>query len=175
MLDSTLNSRQGFTCTTTTKLNLYKWRTTSRVCCWVFSRRGAYIGAEGVSTDLARSVWSKWTVGRPSMWPPDHSSRPPPPSSLGSFLVNRHRDVSTMSWAEPTQTLAGRLTLRPTWPRVWSTWSTCQRHPRGDAHFDIWSTSLLLLAKTHRRASTSNTRVERPRASIRRPCSSHVT
>jgi hypothetical protein len=30
----------------------------------------------------------------------------------------------------------------PTWPGIWPTWSTCQIHPRGEAYFGIWSTSL---------------------------------
>jgi hypothetical protein len=47
-------------------------------------------------------------ANRPSTWSADHSSRPQLSSSLGSFLVNRRRDMSTKSQAKPTQTVAGR-------------------------------------------------------------------
>jgi hypothetical protein len=106
-------------------------------------------GQRGVSTNLARLVWSKWMVGRPSTWLVGHSSHPPEPSRLRSFLVNRRRDVSTKSWAKQTQAPVGwprswdgQPAPRSTSPGVWPTWSTCQIHPRGDVHFDIWSTSL---------------------------------
>jgi hypothetical protein len=44
-------------------------------------------------------------AGEPSLWLAGHSSRPPPPSSLGSFLVNQRRYVSTKSLTKPAQTL----------------------------------------------------------------------
>jgi hypothetical protein len=124
--------------------NLYKWRTTSSVSCWVRSHRGAYIGAEGSLHQL-----SKICLEQMDDLPTSHSSWPPPPSSLGSFLMNQRRDVTIKSRAEPTHTLAGwprswasQPAPRPTCPRVWCTWSTWQIHPRGDSHFDIWLTSL---------------------------------
>jgi hypothetical protein len=80
---------------------------------------------------------------RPSTWPADHSSRPPQPSSLGSFLSNQRRDVSTKCRAEPTQTLAGR-SADPWGHLAWGLAHLIHvsNTPRGDAYFDIWSTSL---------------------------------
>jgi hypothetical protein len=83
--------------------NFYKWRTISRVCYWVFSHKGAYIGVEGSLHRLGK-VNLEQMDGQPT----GHFSRFSLPSSLGSFLVNQHRDVSTKSRAKLTQTLAGR-------------------------------------------------------------------
>jgi hypothetical protein len=51
-----------------------------------------------------------------------------------------------LRWLKPWSVGQGvGMTSRPpgpTWPGVWATWSTCQIHPRCDAHFDIWSMSL---------------------------------
>jgi hypothetical protein len=90
-------------------------------------------------------TWQGWFGANGRLTGHPHG-RQPLLSAFAAFkpriLVNRRRDVSTKSQAEPTQTLAGRPTPWLKWPGVWHTWSTCQIHPRGDAHFDIWSTSI---------------------------------
>jgi hypothetical protein len=72
----------------------------------------------------------RWSTGRPGG------------ASSNDSAFYSCRCMATKAWAKPPQTLAGRPAPWPTRLRVWSTWSTCQIHPRGDYDFDIWSTSL---------------------------------
>jgi hypothetical protein len=46
--------------------NLYKWRTTSSVCCFDFHRRGVFIGVQGGAADLVKSVTHHVVAGRHS-------------------------------------------------------------------------------------------------------------
>jgi hypothetical protein len=75
--------------------------------------------------------------------------RPPPTFSTALAFYSSCRHVSSKSWAKLTQnmasqprSLADRPILGPFQLGVWPTWSMCQIHPRGDDHFDIWSTLL---------------------------------
>jgi hypothetical protein len=43
--------------------NLYKWRTTKFVWCVDFHHEGVFIGVNGSSIDLVRSVWRQVVVG----------------------------------------------------------------------------------------------------------------
>jgi hypothetical protein len=110
-----------------------------------FTTRGVFIGVNGTSTNLERSVWHQVVIGRPSHL----AGRLSGVASTDSGFSSLCRRVAIKARAELPQTLvgrprswAGRSAPRATWPRVWPTWSTCQIHPRGDDDFDIWSTSL---------------------------------
>jgi hypothetical protein len=110
-----------------------------------FTVRGVFIGVNGTSINLERSVWHQVVAGRPSHM----VDRPSEASSTDLGFSSSCRRMSTKARAEPPQTLASqsrswadRLAPGPTPPGVWPTWSTCQMHPRGDDDFDIWSTSL---------------------------------
>jgi hypothetical protein len=125
--------------------NLYKWRTTSRVWYLDFHCEGIFIGVNGTSTDLERSVWRQVVAGQPS----HVEGRPNGVASTDSGFSSMCRCVATKVRAELPQTLASqprswasRPAPLPTRPGVWPTWSTCQIHPRGDDDFNIWSTSL---------------------------------
>jgi hypothetical protein len=66
-VDSTLNSRQGFTCTSITKLEPlqvenYKYS----VVCWIPLTRGVFLGVPGAVTNLIKSVICQVLAGRPS-------------------------------------------------------------------------------------------------------------
>jgi hypothetical protein len=113
--------------------NLYKWRTTSRVWCLDFHYEGVFIGVNGTSTDLDRSVWRQVEVGRPS----HVAGRSGGTASTDSAFSSLRRCMATKALAEPPQTLTGRPTPGPTQPGVWPTWSMCPIHPRGDDDFDI--------------------------------------
>jgi hypothetical protein len=110
-----------------------------------FTVRGVFIGVNGTSTDLERSVWHQVEVRRLS-----HMAN----RSAGWRGLHR---LSPVTWPSPPSVdtcqprlepnllkpwLAGRPTPGPTQPGVWPTWSTCQIHPNGDDDIDIWSTSL---------------------------------
>jgi hypothetical protein len=82
--------------------NIYKWRTTSRVWCVDFQHEGGvFIGVDGTSTDLERSVWHQVVVGRPA-------KRPPSTFSTDSGFSFSCRRVATKARAKPPKTLAGR-------------------------------------------------------------------
>jgi hypothetical protein len=77
-LDSTLNFRQGFSCATTTKLEPlqvanYKMRVVS-----TFTMRGVFIGVNGTSTNLERSVSRQVVAGGQATWSAGWKERPPP-------------------------------------------------------------------------------------------------
>jgi hypothetical protein len=101
--------------------NLYKWRTTSRVWCVDFHHEEVFIGVNGTSTELERSVWCHVEAGRPSHM----TGRLGRAASTDSAFSSSCRCVATKARAEPPQTLAGRLAPGPTRPGVWPTWSTC--------------------------------------------------
>jgi hypothetical protein len=109
-----------------------------------FTMRGVFIGVNGTSTDLERSVWCQVMAGRPSHM----AGWPGGAASTDSGFSSSCRCVVTKVQAEPPQTLAGRPrgwagrpAPGPTQRGVWPTWSTCQIHHHGDDGFDIWSTS----------------------------------
>jgi hypothetical protein len=113
--------------------------------CVDFHHEGVFIGVNGTSTDLERSVWHQVVPSRPS----HVADRLGGAASTDSGYSSSCRRVATKVQTEPPQTLAarprswaGRLAPGPTRPRVWLTWSTCKIHPRGDDDFDIWSTLL---------------------------------
>jgi hypothetical protein len=120
------------------------------VWCVDFHHEGVFIGVNGTSTDLERSVWHQVVAGRPSHM----NSRPGGAASTDSGFSSLCRRVATMAQAEPPQTLAdrrrswaGQPAPRPTRPGVYPTWSMHQIHPHCDDNFDIWSTSLCHLLK----------------------------
>jgi hypothetical protein len=100
-----------------------------------------FIGVNGTSINLEGSVWRQVVVGRPShvtCWPSRaaftgffHQLR------LLFLVMMRGNQGSGRTTSNPSQPAP-----RPTRPRVWPTWSTCQIHPCGDNYFDSWSTSL---------------------------------
>jgi hypothetical protein len=79
---------------------------------------GVFIGVNGTSTDLERSVCHQVVAGRLGG-----------AASTDSGFSSSCRHVETKARVELPQTLAGRLAPGPTRPRVWATWSTCQMHP----------------------------------------------
>jgi hypothetical protein len=95
-----------------------------------FTMMRVFIGVDGTSTNLERSVWRQVVAGQ-----------------SGGAASCRH--VATEARAEPPQTLvgwsrrwAGRPAPGPTQPGVWPTLSICQIQPHGDDDFYIWLTSL---------------------------------
>jgi hypothetical protein len=93
--------------------NLYKWRIICRVWCVDFHYEGAFIGVNGTSTDLERSVWHQVVAGRPSHMAHRPGEQPPLTFSTDSSFSSSCRRVATKALAEPPQTLAG-------WPRSWA-------------------------------------------------------
>jgi hypothetical protein len=121
------------------------WRTTSRVWCINFPHERVFKGVNGTSTDLDQLGWRQAEGRQPSHM----ADRSGGPASTDSAFSSSCRRVAIKARAEQPQTLAGRprnwagrSTHGPTRPGVWPTWSMCQKHPRGDDDFDIWSTSL---------------------------------
>jgi hypothetical protein len=137
-LDSTLSPDRASPALLLLNQNLYKWRNTKWVWCVNFHREGLFIGVNGTSTDLERSVWRQVVADQPSHM----AGQPGEAASTDSGFFSSCRHVATKAQGEPPQTLAGRPAPGPTWPRVWPTWSMSQIHPRGDDDFDICSTSL---------------------------------
>jgi hypothetical protein len=77
----------------------------------MFTMRGVFIGVNGTSTDLERSVWHQVVAGQPSHlddWQGGMAS-----TDLG--FSSSCRRVATMTRAEPPQTLANG-------PRSWTDW-----------------------------------------------------
>jgi hypothetical protein len=91
-----------------------------------FTMRGVFIGVNGTSTDLERSVWSQVKAGQPSHM----AGRSGVGTSTDSAFSSSCRHVATKAHAKPPQTLAdwprswaGRLAPGPTRRGVWPTWS----------------------------------------------------
>jgi hypothetical protein len=107
--------------------------------------RGIFIGVNGTSTDLEKSVWRQVVTDRPSNMVGQSGGAASTDSGFSSLC----RRMATKARAEPPQTLAGRPRSWAGRPAPWSTrlgvcptWSMCQIHLHGDDDFDIWSTSL---------------------------------
>jgi hypothetical protein len=115
-----------------------------------FTMRGVFIGVNGTSTDLERSVWchvvAGWPAkphGQPAEWSSLH--RLSPPTQASPPRVDVWQPSLGPNHLKPWS--ASQPTPGPVWPGIWPTWYTCQIHPRGDDDFDIWSTSLCHLLK----------------------------
>jgi hypothetical protein len=85
-------------------MNLYKWRTMSRVSCVDFHCEGVFIGVNETSTDLERSVWHQVVAGRPS----HVASRSGGAASTDSGLSSLCSCVATKAQDKSPQTLADR-------------------------------------------------------------------
>jgi hypothetical protein len=68
---------------------------------------GVFIGVNGISTDLERSVWHQVMAGRPSHMA-GRMERPPQTFSTDSSFSSSCRRVTTKARAELPQTLPGR-------------------------------------------------------------------
>jgi hypothetical protein len=120
VLDSTLDSRQGFACASTTKpeplqVENYKY---SVVCSKIY-RKDPYIEVEGSFYWLNRvslEVMDGWAaihmVGQPLLLISTDFR-------ILDTLVDRLRSVATKSQPEPTQSVVGRPALVPLWLVVW--------------------------------------------------------
>jgi hypothetical protein len=90
------------------------------VWCVNIQHEGVFIGVNGTSTDLGRSVWHQVVGGRPSHL----AGRPGGVSSTDSSFSSLCRRVVTKALAKPPQTLAGQpqgpldLGFGPLGPRV---------------------------------------------------------
>jgi hypothetical protein len=125
MLASTLDSRQGFACATTTKLNLYKWRNTSSVCCFDFHRYGGIYRGPRWVTNLVKSVTCQVMACRPSQVAGPPWSSASTDLQLGIPLYRLLESVTLkptyerlQGWAGRTGGLVSRPPPRPTgqWP-----------------------------------------------------------
>jgi hypothetical protein len=65
-LNSTLESRQGFACGNTTKPEPLQGENYKMSVVCDFHHEGVFVGVNGNSTDLERSVWSQVEAERPS-------------------------------------------------------------------------------------------------------------
>jgi hypothetical protein len=83
------------------------------VVCQLSPQKGVFIGVNGTSTDLKRSVWCQVVAGRPS----HRAGQPGGAASTDMGFSSSCRHVATKAWAEPPQTLAswplGPLCLGP--------------------------------------------------------------
>jgi hypothetical protein len=118
-LDSTLDSRQSFNCTSTTNWNLYKGKTISIVCCAEFHQQVVFIGVSGAVNDLIKSVICQELVNRLSHVAGRQSCVASPDSR---HRVPFHRLLERVT-AKETH---GRLQSGAGWPGSWST-----SHPWG--------------------------------------------
>jgi hypothetical protein len=103
----------------------------------IYTVRGVFIGVNGTSTDLERSIRRLVVAGQPSHM----ASRSGGAASIDLGFSSSCRRMATKALAKPPQTLAGRplcplnLGSGPLGPRVKYT-------PPGDDDFVIWFTSL---------------------------------
>jgi hypothetical protein len=114
------------------------------VCVSTFNMRGVFIGVNGTSTNLGKSVWCQVVAGQPS----HVAGRSTGSASTDLAFSSSCRYVATKSQVEPSYSLAsrprswaGRWLLGPLGLGSGPAWSTCQIDPRGDDDFVIWSTS----------------------------------
>jgi hypothetical protein len=104
--------------------------------------RGVFIGVNGTSTNMERSVWHQVVAGRPTHVA-GQVERPPPTFFTDSAFSSLCRRMETKARVEPPQTLAGRplgplgLGSGPLGPRVKYTLVVIMILTFGQLHFII--------------------------------------